>query len=126
MVEWSEYVRYRCRYCQDECINHADAAVTADQICRPCNCVPDLATASEGTGAEARPEAQRSEHPGPARERQSRGVPERPAGSGGLWPPEPEARAQPPTGGRGTSCPEAPAASERTPEDDNRRPPREK
>lgn len=117
-VNWSQHVRYRCRHCQDECINHEDDEVTDAQECRSCFELPDLSTASEGTGAGACPEAQRSEHPGTARECQSRGARPRPAGSGGLSP-DPEARAPPPTGGRGNSSDEAPAASERTPGSDS-------
>ena len=112
MTEWSEFVFYECRnkYCQENCINHVDHQRTQLKVCRECldtwepvvddlpritHHLPDQSTASEPEGAPARPGAQRSEHPGPERERQSRSAPARPAGSD---PPrvDPEGRAHPP------------------------------
>jgi len=109
MTEWSRYLAYECRNpeCQENCINPRDAACTRERECRSCHRVPSLdsqesrtyrleePTASEPKGAPARPGAQRSEHPGPERERQSRSAPERPAGSDPSRV-DPEGRAHPP------------------------------
>ena len=110
MTVWEDYLVYRCRFlgCRDNCINHIDALVTHLRVCRDCHRtrdtdhlskdtehLPEHLTTSEAKGAPARPGAQRSEHPGPERERQSRSAPERPAGSDPSRV-DPEGRAHPP------------------------------
>ena len=109
MTDWSQFVAYECRNpeCQENCINPRDATCARERECRSCHGIPSLdseesktcrpqeATASEPTGAPARPGAQPSEHPGPERERQSRSAPTRQAGSDPSRV-DPEGRAHPP------------------------------
>ena len=108
MTDWSQFVAYDCRYCNEGCINRKDATWTQVRECKGCHRAVALdlrddlvderaiqSTASEAKGETARPGAQRSEHPGPERERQSRSAPERPAGSDPSRV-DPEGRAHPP------------------------------
>jgi hypothetical protein len=108
MTDWSQFVAYDCRYCNEGCINRVDASCAQANACRGCHRVapldprddhledlPPQPTASEPKGAPARPGAQRSEHPGTERERQSRSAPARLAGSDPLRV-DPEGRAHPP------------------------------
>ncbi|WP_136688355.1 hypothetical protein [Halorhabdus amylolytica] len=100
MTDWSQFVRYFCACCGEECINHVDAVTTENTLCRTCSDVLGvsrgwIAVTSEGEGEPAGPEAQRSEHPGPDRERQSRSAPARQTGSAPSRG-DPEARAHPP------------------------------
>ena len=98
MTHWESYREYQCRICQEHCINRFDESVTKARECRSCHSVPTLEDApdtSEGEGEPAGPAAQRSEQPGPERERQSRSAPSRPAGSDPLRV-DPEGRAHPP------------------------------
>lgn len=100
MTDWSQFVRYFCACCGEECINHADAVTTENTLCRTCSDVfgfsrGDPTATSEGEGESAGPKAQRSECPGPDRERQSRSAPARQTGSAPSRG-DPEARAHPP------------------------------
>lgn len=101
MTDWSQYRAYVCIHCHDDCINRQDGVPAQYSLCRSCVRLDpdlklsDLAATSEGEGEPAGPEAQRSEHPGPDRERPSRSAPARPAGSAPSWG-DPEARAHVP------------------------------
>ncbi|WP_155119981.1 hypothetical protein [Haloarcula rubripromontorii] len=95
MTDWSNYVQYRCPLCQDNCINRVDHPATEANRCKQCHSVPSSTDTSEGAGELARPEAQRSEHPGPVGERQSPSAPARPTGSAPSRG-DPEARTSPP------------------------------
>jgi hypothetical protein len=108
MTDWSQFVAYDCRYCNEGCINRKDANCAQVGACKGCHRAASLdlrdnllderslqSTASEAKGAPARPGAQRSEHPGPERERQSRSAPTRAAGSDPSRV-DPEGRAHPP------------------------------
>lgn len=118
-IEWSAHVDYNCRvrHCQDSCFNRVDSPYAQKKVCRACyskvdldglppKClhlpdwgrglvVDDTTATSEGKGETESPEAQRSEHPGTGRERQSRAAQSRQTGSVPLRD-DPEARAHTP------------------------------
>lgn len=50
MTDWEAYREYRCRHCQENCINRIGVSQTEARECRTCHSVPtleDTSTTSE-------------------------------------------------------------------------------